>query len=61
MSFRTMKLRKNPECPVCGTRQITELIDYDQFCGVPKPTGTGPLEATSPGPAADLPIVDDIP
>ncbi len=61
MSFRTMKLRKNPECPVCGTRQITELIDYDQFCGVPKPTGTGPLEATSPGPAADLPIVDGIP
>ena len=34
MRFRTMKLRKNPDCPACGTREIRELIDYDQFCGV---------------------------
>src|SRR4051795_12234733 len=34
MSFRTMKLRKNPNCPACGTHEIRELIDYDQFCGV---------------------------
>src|SRR6202795_3460236 len=35
MSFRTLKLRKNPECPVCGTNPtVTELIDYDQFCGI---------------------------
>ncbi|MHB8887464.1 MAG: molybdopterin-synthase adenylyltransferase MoeB [Acidobacteriaceae bacterium] len=35
MNFRTLKLRKNPECPVCGTNPtVTELIDYDQFCGV---------------------------
>jgi len=35
MKFRELKLRKNPDCPVCGThRTITELIDYDQFCGV---------------------------
>jgi adenylyltransferase/sulfurtransferase len=35
MKFRELKLRKNPDCPVCGThRTITELIDYDQFCGI---------------------------
>src|ERR1700680_4517273 len=35
MNFRTLKLRKNPDCPVCGTNPtVTELIDYDQFCGV---------------------------
>jgi adenylyltransferase/sulfurtransferase len=34
MRFRTVKLRKDPNCPACGTHEITELIDYDQFCGV---------------------------
>ena len=35
MSFRELKLRKNPECPVCGTHPtINELIDYEQFCGI---------------------------
>jgi adenylyltransferase/sulfurtransferase len=35
MKFRELKLRKNPECPVCGThRTITKLIDYDEFCGI---------------------------
>jgi adenylyltransferase/sulfurtransferase len=36
MRFRELKLRKNPECPICGDhRTITELIDYNQFCGIP--------------------------
>jgi sulfur-carrier protein adenylyltransferase/sulfurtransferase len=36
MSFRTLKLRKNPECPACGAHlTITKLIDYEQFCGIP--------------------------
>jgi molybdopterin/thiamine biosynthesis adenylyltransferase/rhodanese-related sulfurtransferase/molybdopterin converting factor small subunit len=36
MRFRELKLRKNPECPVCGEhRTITKLIDYQQFCGIP--------------------------
>jgi adenylyltransferase/sulfurtransferase len=35
MQFRAMTLRKDPECPACGTRTITALIDYDEFCGVP--------------------------
>jgi len=35
MKFRELKLRKNPDCPVCGThRTITGLIDYDEFCGI---------------------------
>jgi adenylyltransferase/sulfurtransferase len=35
MRFRELKLRKNPECPVCGANPtVTELIDYQQFCGI---------------------------
>ena len=34
MKFRELKLRKDPACPACGTRQIRKLIDYEQFCGV---------------------------
>ncbi len=35
LKFRELKLRKNPNCPVCGTnRTITKLIDYYEFCGV---------------------------
>src|ERR1700758_1842117 len=50
MSFRTLKLRKNPDCPMCGpNRSITELIDYDQFCGIEKPASVGPLEVSSHG------------
>jgi len=37
MKFREFKIRKDPNCPVCGTNPtITELIDYDQFCGIPQ-------------------------
>jgi molybdopterin/thiamine biosynthesis adenylyltransferase/rhodanese-related sulfurtransferase/molybdopterin converting factor small subunit len=43
MRFRELKLRKEPDCPVCGTHPtITKLIDYEQFCGIqpaaPEPT-----------------------
>jgi adenylyltransferase/sulfurtransferase len=35
MRFRELKLRKNPDCPVCGTHPtLTQLIDYQQFCGI---------------------------
>jgi adenylyltransferase/sulfurtransferase len=35
MRFRELKLKKNPECPVCGTHPtVTQLIDYQQFCGI---------------------------
>ena len=33
MTFRTVRLAKDPKCPACGTRTITSLIDYDEFCG----------------------------
>ncbi len=35
MKFRELKLRKNPDCPVCGTHpMVTKLIDYAEFCGI---------------------------
>jgi adenylyltransferase/sulfurtransferase len=35
MRFRELRVRKNPECPVCGTNPtVKQLIDYNQFCGV---------------------------
>jgi len=39
MKFRELKLRRDPECPVCGEHPtIKELIDYEQFCGIaPEP------------------------
>jgi molybdopterin/thiamine biosynthesis adenylyltransferase/rhodanese-related sulfurtransferase len=39
MHFRELKLRKNPDCPVCGKNPtVTKLIDYNQFCGIhPEP------------------------
>src|ERR1700678_2012049 len=49
MRFRELKLRKNPDCPVCGTHPtVTKLIDYEQFCGI------------QPAPAADAPLVNGI-
>ena len=45
MKFRELKLRKNPDCPACGTHPtITKLIDYNEFCGIrgeEKPVETG--------------------
>nr|NIP78184.1 molybdopterin-synthase adenylyltransferase MoeB [Gemmatimonadota bacterium]NIQ52558.1 molybdopterin-synthase adenylyltransferase MoeB [Gemmatimonadota bacterium]NIU72696.1 molybdopterin-synthase adenylyltransferase MoeB [Gammaproteobacteria bacterium]NIX43102.1 molybdopterin-synthase adenylyltransferase MoeB [Gemmatimonadota bacterium]NIY07264.1 molybdopterin-synthase adenylyltransferase MoeB [Gemmatimonadota bacterium] len=38
MKWREMKLRRNPDCPVCGDEPtVTELIDYEEFCGVAEP------------------------
>lgn len=63
MSFRTLKLRKNPDCPACGTHEIKELIDYDQFCGITPPKdATGPLEVSSHGSVdASANVVDGVP
>jgi adenylyltransferase/sulfurtransferase len=63
MSFKTLKLRKNPDCPVCGPNPtVTALIDYDQFCGIAPPTSTGPLEVAQHGAVdASANVVDGIP
>jgi sulfur-carrier protein adenylyltransferase/sulfurtransferase len=46
MKFRELKLRKDPDCPVCGTHPtVTALIDYEQFCGV------SPAQQTAAEPA----------
>jgi len=34
MQFRTVRLRRDPGCPACGTRELRELVDYEEFCGV---------------------------
>ena len=62
MQFRTLKLRKNPDCPVCGTHPtVTALIDYDQFCGIEKPAAVGPLEVARDKAVGEAPVVDGIP
>jgi sulfur-carrier protein adenylyltransferase/sulfurtransferase len=49
MKFRELKLRKDPDCPVCGTHPtVTKLIDYEQFCGI-HPAAS---EAATPGSSA---------
>ncbi len=45
MKFRELKLRKNPECPVCGTNPtVTKLIDYEQFCGIVPEQKAAPVQ-----------------
>jgi adenylyltransferase/sulfurtransferase len=42
MTFREVKLKRNPECPLCGDNPtVKELIDYEVFCGVAAPQGAG--------------------
>ena len=62
MNFRSLKLRKNPECPVCGTNPtVTELIDYDQFCGVKPPARSARSKSPTTRPSPISPAVDGIP
>src|SRR5687768_9260103 len=58
--FRTVNLRKDPDCPACGTRVIRELIDYDAFCGATQhdPEDDGVLEI-SPRELAQRLAADD--
>ena len=42
MSFRTIRLRRDPECPACGTRELKALIDYDEFCGTRRSESASP-------------------
>ena len=57
MRFRELKVRKDPDCPVCGEHPtVTQLIDYEQFCGV---TPATPAAATTPG-AQDEAMVEEL-
>ena len=65
MQFRAIQVRKDPECPMCGTREIRELIDYDAFCGVSTMEKDGVIIVVSPrelqeriGRGDDLQLVD---
>ena len=55
MRFRELKLRRNPACPVCGEHpSVTELIDYEQFCGiVPEPAHADSTLEITPAQAAE--------
>jgi molybdopterin/thiamine biosynthesis adenylyltransferase/rhodanese-related sulfurtransferase len=57
MRFRELKLRRNPECPVCGDHPtIHELIDYHEFCGVPNPQEIQAMAEPVPGYSSDTEI-----
>ncbi len=43
MRFRRVKVRKDPGCPACGTREIRELVEYDQTCDIPTARGVRDL------------------
>ena len=64
MRFRELKLRKNPDCPVCGDHPtIKELIDYEEFCGItqqPQAAQTTMEEITATELKARLDNGDDI-
>ena len=54
LTFRQLKLRRNPNCVVCGDNPtVTELIDYEQFCGMPAFEGSGGGQAAAAHGAAD--------
>ena len=40
MQFRAVNVQRDPNCPMCGTRTITTLVDYDEFCGTPSLSAT---------------------
>jgi sulfur-carrier protein adenylyltransferase/sulfurtransferase len=49
MRFRELKLKQNPECPVCGEHPtITKLIDYAEFCGVRGEEAASPAQSSVP-------------
>jgi molybdopterin/thiamine biosynthesis adenylyltransferase/rhodanese-related sulfurtransferase len=66
LTFREVTLRKDPDCPVCGTAPtVTELIDYELFCGMPSvrdrqaaEMSVAELEAALAG--RDQPLIVDV-
>ncbi|WP_263841848.1 molybdopterin-synthase adenylyltransferase MoeB [Salinibacter sp.] len=66
MDFRTVNVPTNPDCPVCGdTPTVTELIDYEAFCGIPQsdepsPNGTADSDVSDPDDAVPETSVHDL-
>ncbi len=67
MQFRTIELRPDPACPLCGTREQTTLIDYEAFCGLrPEPARAGAIPQLTPRAlaqriaAGDAPVLLDV-
>jgi hypothetical protein len=53
---RVLKIRRNPDCPVCGERPTqTTLIDYEAFCGLGPAPSEGPTVNANGHPAAAAP------
>ena len=48
MTFRTLAIQKDPSCPACGTHEITELIDYDEFCSGPAARAVNAIQEIQP-------------
>jgi adenylyltransferase/sulfurtransferase len=58
MEFRTMKLRRDPACPVCGDHPtVKALIDYQQFCGIPAATAAAASTPAVPEITVDAPTI----
>lgn len=66
MEFRELQLSRDPACPVCGTHpSITELIDYEEFCGMKTSDAPGAIEISAADLArlrggADAPLLVDV-
>jgi len=61
MRFRTITVRRDPECPACGTRELTSLIDYDEFCHTrPVVAPARVADATAPAAAARPPVLHNM-
>ena len=61
MRFRELKLRRDPECPICGDAPtVTGLIDYEQFCGVTPTAPDGAAAGDGTGPAGDDVTVEQL-
>ena len=47
MQFRTVRVQKDPACPACGTRTITHLEEYEEYCGIPGTTSHTTAEVST--------------
>lgn len=56
MQFHTVRVKRDPACPMCGTRTITHLEEYDEYCGIPGTTSHTTAEV--PTPSGDITPVE---